>query len=713
MDVFKVVGSFFIKNDEANNSIDETTNKAESASGKIGKAFSTIAQGVAVGVGACATAIGAMGKQALEAYADYEQLVGGIETMFEDLSWDVGEYAKEAYKTAGLSMNEYMETVMGFSASLNQSLLASEGNIARSADLSNQIIIDMADNANKMGSSMESIQNAYSGFAKQNYTMLDNLKLGYGGTKEEMERLIADANKVREANGEMANLTIDSFADVATAINIIQTEMGITGTTALEASTTISGSMASLKSAWSNVLIAMGDDEADFSATINNLVESATTVVGNVLPRIKIIAQAVPELVTQLAPQIPAIVESIFPALLQGAMGLFTSLVAQIPALIGIVLSAVSAQTPTMLATIGDLLVGMAEFIQTNLPIFTEKATDMMNGLGQKIKENLPDVISKGLDILLGLSETILNNLPTLVASGMDLIMSLVQGIIASLPDLIAKAPQIVINFANSISNSMQTIFMKGAEIIWELIKGIIGVIPNLKENFSKIVEAIFAVWNAINWLNLGKNLMNGIKNGLQNVAGSLKDTASKIFGNLKDSILKPIQTAKTTIKGIVDSIKGFFSGMKISFPSIPMPHFTVSPSGWKIADLLKGSIPSLGVSWYAKAMDNPMMFTRPTLFDVNPVTGQARGAGEAGDEVMIGKNTMLNMIQEAVAQETGLMMASVNDVLNRIFDLLSEYVPEMAHTQMVLDTGVMVGELAPAMDTALGAVYRKRKRGV
>ena len=182
---------------------------------------------------------------------------------------------------------------------------------------------------------------------------------------------------------------------------------------------------------------------------------------------------------------------------------------------------------------------------------------------------------------------------------------------------------------------------------------------------------------------------------------------------NLWNSITSKIDSAKAKIKNVIDTIKGFFSGMKLSFPKIPMPHFTVKPSGWKIGDLLKGSIPKLGISWYAKAMDNPMMFTRPTLFDVNPLTGQARGAGEAGDEVMIGKNTMLNMIQEAVAQENAQMMGSVNNVLNRIFDLLSEYVPELAHTQMVLDTGVMVGELAPTMDIELGAVYRKRKRGV
>ena len=212
-------------------------------------------------VGTAALAAGtaaatALTTSAVKAYADYEQLTGGIETLFEDLSWDVEENAKRAFQTAGLSANEYMETVMSFSASLNQSLIKSDGNIARSAEMADKAITDMADNANKMGSSMESIQNAYQGFAKQNYTMLDNLKLGYGGTKEEMQRLLDDA-------GKLANTKFDlsSYADIIDAIHVIQENMGITGTTAKEASETISGSFASMKSAWQNMMIAMTSGE--------------------------------------------------------------------------------------------------------------------------------------------------------------------------------------------------------------------------------------------------------------------------------------------------------------------------------------------------------------------------------------------------------------------------------------------------------------------
>ena len=755
-----MIGSIFINNDDANKNIDETADKAESASSKLNKAFGVIAKGVVAGVGACATAIGVVGKQSLEAYADYEQLVGGIETLLgtrgaktvEEYAEMVGqsvEYvsaefemlqksqelamnnASDAYKTAGLSMNEYMDTVTSFVASLKQST-ASE---LEATELANMAVIDMADNANKMGTAMESIQVAYAGFAKQNYSMLDNLKLGYGGTQAEMYRLMSDAKALDETFDAVFSLDSKGhleadFADIVKAINIVQTSMGITGTTALEAEKTISGSLATLKSAWKNTLVAMADDEADFSASIDALVTSATTVISNVLPRIQIIAQAIPTLINQLAPQIPAIVQSLFPALLEGALGLFNGLVSQIPALIGILMTAVSSQAPTLFATVGNLLVGLANYIQTNLPIITEKARDMVSGLGQKIKENLPELISKGLDILLGLSESILTNVPMLIATGMDMIMSIVEGIIGALPELIAKAPVIIANFANTINESMPIILSKGIDIIMSLIQGIVQSIPDIIANIGNIIKAIFAVWDAINWMNLGKNLMNGIKNGITNLKSALSGSVTDVFTNLKNigskifnamktditsifngiknAITNPIQTAKDIFSSAISAMKNLLN-FTWSLPKLKMPHFTISGK----FSLNPPSVPKFGISWYKKAMDNPMMFTRPTIFDVNPITGQARGAGEAGDEVMMGKDTMLNLIQEAVARETSVMMGSVDDVLNRIFDLLSEYVPEMAHMQMVMDTGVMVGELAPAMDTALGAVYKKRKRGV
>lgn len=242
-------------------------------------------------------ALTTLGVASVKSYAEYEQLVGGVETLFKESADDIKKYAQNAFKTAGLSANEYMETVTSFSASLIQSL---EGDTKKATKYADMAITDMSDNANKMGTSMESIQNAYQGFAKQNYTMLDNLKLGYGGTKTEMERLIRDANKVKEANGEMADLSIERFSDMVEAIHIIQNEMGITGTTAKEADNTILGSVNSMKASWKNLLVAISDDNADMETAVNNFVDSTITAGKNIVPRIRVAFDGIKKLFNSL-----------------------------------------------------------------------------------------------------------------------------------------------------------------------------------------------------------------------------------------------------------------------------------------------------------------------------------------------------------------------------------------------------------------------------
>ena len=266
--------------------------------------------GLAAGAAAAGIAT-VITKQVVDNYAEYEQLTGGIQTLFEDLSWDVQQNAANAFKTAGLSANEYMDTAMSFAASLNASLVRTEGNIARSADLTDMAIVDMADNANKMGSSMESIQLAYQGFAKQNYTMLDNLKLGYGGTKTEMERLLADAQKLTGVKYH-----IENFSDVVEAIHAVQQEMGITGTTAKEAAATISGSIGMTKAAWANLLTGMGDPEADIEQLVDNVVESAGTVVERIAPVAEQALKSILRVIKAAAPKIRAKISELMDELL-------------------------------------------------------------------------------------------------------------------------------------------------------------------------------------------------------------------------------------------------------------------------------------------------------------------------------------------------------------------------------------------------------------
>ena len=254
----------------------------------------TVARGVgavaAAGMTALTGAVTAIGGAALSAYADYEQLVGGVDTLFGSASGQLQAYAADAYKTCGMSANQYMTQATSFAASLVSSC---GGDVAKAADYANMAMGDMSDNVNKMGSNMVDVQNAYQGFAKQNYTMLDNLKLGYGGTKEEMERLIADANKLREAQGKNADLTIDSYADVVEAIHTVQENMGITGTTAKEAATTISGSIGMAKAAWENFITGLGRDDVDFSQLTEQLLTSIGAVATNVAPRVAQIGEGI------------------------------------------------------------------------------------------------------------------------------------------------------------------------------------------------------------------------------------------------------------------------------------------------------------------------------------------------------------------------------------------------------------------------------------
>lgn len=353
----------------------ETSSKAETLAGKLKGGLATAAKVGGAAIAAAGAAAVAITKQAVENYGEYEQLVGGVETLFKSSADTVMQYAQNAYQTAGMSANEYMTTVTAFSASLLQSM----GNDTdAAAEKANLAITDMSDNANKMGSSMESIQNAYSGFAKQNYTMLDNLKLGYGGTKEEMQRLLDDANALNAAQGNYTNYTIDSYADIVDAIHTVQTEMGITGTTQLEASTTIQGSIASMKAAYDNFITGLGDENADMAELITNLLGSAVTVAENLLP-----------VVERILENIGVVVQEKGPEMIEKFVGYA---VEKLPQIIELGMKMVMA-----------IVSGLAE----NLPQIVQSVLDMMATIVKTFVASLPDIVNVGKQIVKGLWEGI------------------------------------------------------------------------------------------------------------------------------------------------------------------------------------------------------------------------------------------------------------------------------------------------------------------
>ena len=327
------------------------------------------------GVKAVASGIKALIGGAVEGHGEYEQLAGGVETLFQDSAQTVQDYANTAYKTAGLSANKYMETVTSFSASLLQSM----GNDTdAAAEKANLAITDMSDNANKMGTDMQSIQNAYQGFAKQNYTMLDNLKLGYGGTKEEMQRLIDDANALNAAQGNYTNYTIESYADIVDAIHTVQTEMGITGTTAKEASTTVEGSINSMKSAWANFVVGLGNDNADIADLSAQLIESVGTVAENVLPVIETVLTNIADTVKEQGPE------------------MITKFVAY-----------AIDKLPEVIALGLQMVLALVKGLAQNLPQLVQGTLNMIDTIAGALYDALPDIIEVGKNIVKGLWEGI------------------------------------------------------------------------------------------------------------------------------------------------------------------------------------------------------------------------------------------------------------------------------------------------------------------
>ena len=416
-----------------------------------------------------------------------QQSLGGVETLFKDSADTVKEYAAQAYRTVGLSANDYMEQTTSFAASLLSSV-SQDTNAA--AQLANMAMVDMADNANKMGTDMQDIQNAYQGFAKQNYTMLDNLKLGYGGTQAEMQRLLNDATKISGVKYDLGNL-----ADMYSAIHIIQQEMDITGTTAKEAATTLTGSFAAMKAAAENV---MGNwsTGADLTEPLQALADTAQTfLVDNLLPMI------------------------------------------------------------------GNVLAGIPEIVYSLVPELLQTGTELLSSLAQGFTEGIPEFFSTALPQLLAFTDQLRDNAASFVDAGLNLITQLLNGLIAGLPDLIAYVPDIIINICGVINDNMPKILGEGVAIIVQLVVGIVKAVPDLLANWKKILQAVLSVISAINWLNIGKNILTGVANGVKSMGSSMlnafKGGFSSALAWIKSLPSQAVQWGKNLIQSFINGLTG------------------------------------------------------------------------------------------------------------------------------------------------------------
>ena len=500
--------------------------------GSIAKGGLAVISGLTAGIIA---SFAATSKASLDSVASLEQNLGGIETLFKDSADIVIENAKRAYKTAGMSANEYMQNVTSFSASLLQSL---SGNTKAAAEVADMAMTDMSDNANKMGTSMELIQNAYQGFAKQNYTMLDNLKLGYGGTKTEMERLLADAQKLTGVKYD-----INSLSDVYNAIHAIQNSLGITGTTAKEAASTIEGSMNSAKAAWDNFLNGTISAE-DFADTISIAAENITKNLGEIVPRL---ASTIPELGRNIYEMIVSSFDQNGTGIAQAGIGLINNLA-----------SGLSEAAPKVTGSAGKIVSDLMTGIQNAAPQMLSSAADLIASFAQGIGEQLPTLIPQAMNMIVTLADAVIANIPKIVQAGVSILVGLVSGIINGLPTLIEEGPRIINEFADAIYNGIGTLLGTGLAMIVELGKGIINNMPLIIQNAGEILKAIINVFSLSSMLNLGKKLIESLAKGMEAVGPAIKTALSNIGKTGLEAIknLKWSQVGKAIITFISTSLR-------------------------------------------------------------------------------------------------------------------------------------------------------------
>lgn len=525
MELFKIFGRIALKGQaETEDGLDSVAGKASGVGQVLLKGIGTFAKWGAAAATAAATATAALVKSAVTAYSDYEQLVGGVETLFKDSASEVQKYAANAYQTAGLSANEYMETVTGFSASLLQSL---DGDTKAAAEKANVAITDMSDNANKMGTSMESIQNAYQGFAKQNYTMLDNLKLGYGGTKEEMQRLLEDAEKL---SGQKFDLS--SYADIVDAIHVVQTEMGITGTTAKEAATTIQGSVNMTKAAWQNLVVGIADDTQDFDVLVNNFVDSVTTAGENILPRVEIALKGVGTLVEKLAPVIAKTVPNIVSTTLPSMIKAGTSM---IRALLDGLLKAV----PELIPCFKDIINQLIEVIVDNLPLIIEAAVTIAGAIVSGLVEALPDILTAGIQLIQSLAQGLTNGIPTILSTAITIVSKLASTYLENVPQLIQTGIQLLLGLVKGILQAVPQVLQELPGIITQMVENILSCIPMIIECGIELLTS----------------LVDALPQIIQSIVAVLPQIISSIIGALLSHIDEIIQAGIKLLVALVDAL--------------------------------------------------------------------------------------------------------------------------------------------------------------
>ena len=701
----------------------ETNGVGEEAGKKVGSGMSSgmssaLKTGAKVVVGAV-TAIAsaalagvvALTKEAISSYADYEQLAGGVEKIFgEDTAKTVSENAQKAFQTAGLSANAYMETITGFSASLLQGL---EGDTEKAAQIADQAIVDMSDNANTFGTSIESIQNAYAGFAKGNFTMLDNLKLGYGGTASEMVRLVNDSGILEE---KIDNINDVSFDQIIMAIHAVQENMNIAGTTSKEALGTISGSVNATKSAWSNFVTSLASGDVDMlSDSLDGLATSifgvegeANGLINNILPVIETTLTTISTVVTT---QLPSIIQRLLPIVTGAINNLLNTLAPMLPSLITTFITAIQMLIPTVInllvnsgETLTALLMGVVSIITTIVTALSDgnNVTNLVNGAVQIITTlvngiamNLPILVPAVVKIIMQLVTTLTSpeNIELLLNAALTLLGALVVALANCIPELIDGVVGLLDNIGNLFVDAVDwvaDVLIPSIVDIWTNV--VTPWLEGVKQFFAGIWQAIkdkiSEIWNSIvtffvniftNIKNNVTNTFNNIKNTITNIFTSVKNTIDNIWNGIKNGVTNTINNIKSTITNVFTAVKNTVTNIWNNIKSaitnpINQAKTNVQNAINKVKSILSGglsfpkiklphfsikgsfsidppSVPKLSVDWYGKAYDEAQILRGAQIFGVQ--NGQLLGGGERGNEVVVGEAHLMNMISKATSPKS------------------------------------------------------------
>ena len=573
--LFELAAKLTLDKSEFDNGIDDADKKGESLGQKLTGKLGLASKAVIAGVGAAATAIGGLTKTALDGYANFEQLEGGIKTLYGEntkATENMMRQASEAWKNAGMSANDYMETAIASSAALIGAL---GGDTEKAAELMDMSIIDMSDNVNKMGTSMEAIQNAYRGFSRGNFTMLDNLALGFAGTKEGMQQLLDKAEEYAAKNGEIRDFSITSYSDIVEAIHIVQNEMGITNTTAMEAKDTISGSLNAMKSAWDNLVVGLADDTQDMGALIDNFVKSAVIAVNNIVPRIKVILSGVANLVSEMVgvigEQLPSLLNQLVPPLIQSATNLFTAVAGALPGLMEIII----AQFPFVIQAVSGIIPMILEALLNLLPTLGQVATQGIATIVDGLNAAIPNLIPVATDVILTLVQGLLVNLPQLTQSALNLMMGFAQGILNAIPQIVNRLPLLIQAIVNFFSSSIGMITDVGLKLLSALVKALPQIINSIVSALPQIIQAIVAFYASAQpqivqaGITLLVSLIGALPQIINTIVGALPQLISAILNAFSSNIPAIMQAGVQLLTSLIGALPQIIATIVSAVPQI------------------------------------------------------------------------------------------------------------------------------------------------